>query len=185
MVIPSNGFTVLVTRLRNERRRTQGGFRYRTVGRYQCYMDGNLIDDANLRGASVEPRGPGNNQQTGVNRGLRIEAGTYQLGTHGFRGAEYHTFNYHNDSKPRPGVYVHDTGRRSAILIHRGTGFKASVGCLNLTGSISGVNDDISPSVSFRRMDALIAFMKNSIAGFPDRAGRRIRDARLVIENEP
>lgn len=185
MTIPSTGFVIQINRDRNERRRVGDGFRYRTVGSYKCYMNGVLISSPKLRGATVEPRGPGNNQRTGKNRGLRIEAGTYPLGTHGFPGSRYHTFNYRNDRSPRPGVYVHDTAVRTAILIHRGKGFKASVGCINLTGSITDPSDDISSTVSFGRLDAFIKSMREKLDDFPDDPGERIKNAWLVIVGEP
>lgn len=185
MTIPDTGFVIHIKRERNEKRAVGNGYRYRTVGSYSCYMDGKKVAAPNLSGATVEPRGPGNNGQTGVNRGLRIEAGTYPLGTHGFPGAKYHTFGYRKNQKPRPGVYVHDTDVRTAILIHMGRGFKASVGCINLTGEITGPDDNIGPNTSFRHMDAFIEFMKRELAGFPSQPGRRIANAWLVIDGEP
>lgn len=185
MPVPDSGFAILIERERTERRQTASGYRYRTVGRYTCYLDGAVVQNNSLRGASVEPNGPGNNGKTGVNRGRRIEAGIYPLGTHGFAGSKYHTFDYNNDKAPWPGIYVHDTGERSAILIHRGVGFKATVGCINLTGSIVGPNDNISSQVSVGRLDALIEYMKGTIPNFPSKPGRRIGGAWLVVHGEP
>ncbi|MDA4845831.1 DUF5675 family protein [Hoeflea poritis] len=148
-------------------------------------MDGTLVNAPDMRGATVEPRGPGNNGKTGVNRGLRIEEGMYPLGTHGFPGSKYHTFNYFKNKRPRPGVYVHETNKRTAILIHQGSGFKASVGCINLTGSIVGPHDNIGPNTSHQRMRAFIDFMEGSLKDFPGGPGERIKDAWLVIDGEP
>ena len=172
--------------MRRERVETKGqgnGIRYRTVGSYQCYRDGVPISDPELAGASVEPRGPGDNGTTGKAKARRIEEGTYPLGTH--FGTKYAISNYNKWDKPRPGVYVHDTNERSAILIHMGNGFKASIGCINLTGSIVGPHDMIGPNTSFARMDALIKYLKSSHSGYPSDGSGRIADAWLVIEGEP
>ena len=185
MTIPSDGFVVHIIRDRNEQRGSGSTKRYRTVGHYQCYMKGVAVSAPDMSGASVEPRGPGNNQKKGKNLGLRIEQGTYRLGTHGFAGAKYGTFNYHKNKKPRPGLYVHDTDLRTAILIHVGRGFKSTVGCINLTGSIVGPHDDIGPNTSFGRLDALIKYMAQTIPGFPGTGGVLIDKAWLVIEGEP
>ena len=185
MSIPSKGFVILIRRLRNESRKSGSRTYYRTVGRYRCYLDGEALTSALLRGATAEPRGPGNNGTTGKRRGLRIEAGTYQLGTHGFQGSKYHTFNYSKNKRPRPGVYVHDTGKRSAILIHQGSGFKASVGCINLTKSLIGPNDDVGVNNSHKHLDAFIRALQDHLENFPKRLGRRIANAWLVIEGEP
>lgn len=133
----------------------------------------------------MEPRGPGNNGAVGKARGSRIEAGQYPLGTHGHTGSKYATYGYHSASPPRPGLHVHDTNVRSAILIHRGVGFKASVRCINLTGSISGPVGTIDPGTSYARLDALIRYMRANVAGFPPSNGHRIPKAWLVIEGEP
>ncbi len=185
MTIPSSGFTILVNRLRVEQRGSGSGKRYRTVGDYSCYMNGALINDPNLQGASVEPRGPGDNSSTGVTYARRIKAGKYPLGSHGFAGAKYSSFNYRKSSRPYPGLYVRRTNKRTAILIHMGSGFKASVGCLNFTGSIAGPNDMIGRNTSFARMDYLINYMKAHVPGFPNTGGAPIPGANLVIVGEP
>jgi Family of unknown function (DUF5675) len=183
--IPSDGFVILIQRLRNESRRSRSRTSYRTVGRYRCYFNGRALTSSLLKGATAEPRGPGNNGTTGTNRGLRIEAGTYQLGTHGFRGSKYHTFDYFKDRKPRPGVYVHDTNKRSAILIHQGSGFKASIGCINLTKSLTGPRDNVGINNSHKHLAAFIQALREKLSTFPTRPGRRIPKAWLVIEGEP
>ena len=185
MAIPTTGFVIRIVRLRVETRGSGSATRHRTVGRYECYLNGVLQTDPDLEGATVEPRGPGDNSQTGVANARRIEEGLYPLATHGFGGSKYHTFDYRNDQRPRPGVLVKDTSDRTAILIHRGVGFKATVGCINLTGSIADVNDDIGANTSFARMDAFIEFMKSNIAGFPANPGHDIPNGFLLIEGEP
>lgn len=185
MTVPSKGFAIVVIRERVETRGVGYGKRYRTVGRYKCYMDGKEVQADAMSGATVEPRGLGNNGNTGASKGLRIEEGTYPLGTHGFPGSKYHTFGYRSDKKPRPGVYVHETDERTAILIHRGVGFKSTVGCINLTGSIVGPSDDIGPNTSFKHMDTLIEYMKTNVSAFPNDPGELIEEAWLIVEGEP
>ena len=185
MILPDKGFVIHVIRERNEERGSGNTKRFRTIGRCRCLLDGKPLQSDLLSGATVEPRGPGNNGTTGVNRGLRIEAGTYPLGTHGFPGSRYNTFDYRKYEKPRPGIYVHDTGKRTAILIHKGIGFKGSVGCINLTGSIAGPDDDIGSNTIFGRLDAFIEAMKNRLPVFPKEGGKHIMDAWLAIDGEP
>lgn len=183
--IPQSGFVLHITRLRVESKGNGNSKRYRTVGRYECYFNGSLIDDPNLKGATAEPRGPGDNSSTGKKYARRIKAGQYPLGTHGFGGSKYHSFDYHRSKRPFPGIYVHDTDERSAILIHRGVGFKASVGCINLTGSIVGPDDPIGPNTSYARMKSFIDEMQARLTDFPVDPGERIPDAWLVIDGEP
>ncbi len=179
MAIPSTGFVIHVKRLRTEKRGSGSGTRYRTVGEYACYFNGSRLTAPDLSGATVEPRGPGDNSSTGRTYGRCIEPGKYQLGTHD--GTKYDTFGYKKNARPRPGIYVHDTQDRTAILIHMGSGFKASVGCINITGSIVGPHDDIGPNTSFARMEAFINAMKSRVPGFPSSGARRLQDAWLVI----
>ena len=185
MTVPNKGFVIHLVRLRNEQRKISSRTYYRTVGEYRCYYNGALLNDEELQGASAEPRGPGDNSATGKNRGRRIEAGTYPLGTHGFPGSKYHTFKYNKHKKPFPGIYVHDTNVRIAILIHRGVGFKASVGCINLTKSLVGPHDDVGANNSFKHVDALIKYMAENLPDFPKTPGKRIPNARLIVEGEP
>ena len=183
MPIPGSGFVMAIKRLRTDRRGSGSGARYRTVGTYECYMDGVLLGDALLSGAIAEPRGPGDNSQTGVIYGRRIAAGTYQFGTHS--GPRYATFNYDANGK-KPALYVHDTDERDAILVHPGSGFKSTIGCINPTGSLTDADDDISASVSRTRVIALIDMMKASLGSrFPTSGVRRIADAWLYVEGEP
>lgn len=183
MSIPKTGFVLRVIRERTEEKGSGSGKRYRTVGRYECYWNGSLISDPDMSGATVEPRGPGSNKKKGVNKSLRIEEGTYQLGTH--VGTKYASINYKKSSRPRPGIYVFDTDKRKYILVHRGIGFKASIGCINLTGSIVDVNDNIGPNTSYARMDALISFMDAKLDDFTASAKKRAANAWLVVEGEP
>ncbi len=185
MAIPNTGFVLLVTRERLEQQGAGPGTRHRTVGSYKCFLDGVELLQPNLRGASVEPRGPGDNSQTGVDNSRRVEKGKYPLGTHGFPGSKYHSFDYNKGHKPFPGIYVRGTDEREAILVHRGIGFKSTVGCINLTGSIVDARDHIGPNTSFACMDALIVFMKDNIAGFPAQSGKKIPGAVLVIDGNP
>ena len=182
MTIPDKGFVIRIVRDRSESRGTGSGTRYRTVGRYECYFDGDLLDDELLAGATAEPRGPGDNSQTGVNRGSRIEAGTYQLGTHD--GGRYATF--YTGTNRKPALYVHDTDVRTFILIHPGSGFKASIGCINPTGSLTDPDDNISSTVSHARVVHLITTMRQKLgADFPSSGVKRIKNAWLVMEGEP
>lgn len=183
MSVPGTGFVLRVIRERNEKRGADSGARYRTVGRYECYYNGQrLSDDPRLSGATAEPRGPGDNTVTGRKNARRIAAGQYPLGTH--NGTNYATFFAGTDK--RPAIYVHDTADRSAILIHPGASFKSSVGCINLTGSLVNPQDNISPRVSHDRVVALISAMQARLQDrFPSSGRRRIRDAWLVVEGEP
>ena len=61
------------------------------VGRFSCYWNKKRLGNDDLSGASVEPRGPGDNGQSGVNNARRIEEGIYQLGTHGWVSSKYQT----------------------------------------------------------------------------------------------
>lgn len=183
MSIPQQGFVLHIIRERVDTRGSASGKRYRTVGRYQCYMDGVTLSSDIMSGATAEPRGPGNNGGAGKARALRIEAGTYQLGTHA--GARYGTFGYAYSNK-KPAIYVHDTNQRTYILVHPGKGFKSSVGCINLTGSLVDAADNISPVVSANRVDSLIKTMDAALGSrFPNSGARRINDAWIVIEGEP
>lgn len=183
MSIPITGFVLHIIRERVENRGSGSAKRYRTVGRYQCFMDGTLLSSAIMSGATAEPRGPGDNGNTGKTHSRRIEAGTYQLGTHS--GARYGTFNYAFTSK-KPALYVHDTNKRTYILVHPGNRFKSSVGCINLTGSLINTADNISPVVSANRLDSLIKTMDAALGSrFPNSGAKRIQDAWIVIEGEP
>ena len=182
MSIPDKGFVIRIVRERSETRGSGNGKRYRTVGKYECYFNGERLEDDKLSGATAEPRGPGDNTHTGVSKALRIAAGTYQLGTHS--GSRYATF-YAGTNK-KPAIYVHDTHKRTFILIHPGNGFKASVGCINLTGSLIGPNDDISSTVSRDRVVRFIDAMRNKLGSdFPPSGVKRIQNAWVVIEGEP
>lgn len=183
MAVPNSGFCIRVVRDRVESSGNGPGKRIRTVGSYRCYGDGKEIDDDMLRGATVEPKGPGDTKASGTANARRIQAGTYAIGTHA--GLKYRSSGYEPDKPPRPGLWVFDTGYRDAILIHRGIGFAASIGCINITGSITGPSDLISAATSYGRVDYLIRYLKDKFATWPSSAPRRLGAAVVLIEGEP
>jgi hypothetical protein len=180
MPITSTGWELHIVRSREETR----GERKRTVGTYQVYRNG--VPQAELAGMSVETKGPGDNKVAG--NGRRIEAGTYPLRTHD--GMHYVTIGYlvsaDSDQTPKPGLEVGHTGNRSAILMHPGHGFLASVGCINLTAPLAGPQIDIPFVDSRDRVIAAIDDLK-SFAGvsFPHHNGQPIANAWVVIDGEP
>ena len=180
MPITGNGWELHIIRGREETR----GERKRTIGTYQIYHDG--APQAALLGTSVETKGPGDNKVRG--NGRRIEAARYPLRTHD--GAHYVTIGYlvtnDPDQTPKPGLEVGHTENRSAILVHPGHDFLASVGCINLTAPLANANTDI-PFVDSR--DRIIAAINDlrlfAGASFPHHNGEPIDRAWVVIDGEP
>src|SRR5438874_1536389 len=162
----------------------QRGDRRRTIGAYQVFHDGQ--PQPNLSGTSVETKGPGDNRVAG--NGRRIEAGRYPLGTQA--GEHYVTIGYlvsnDPDQTPKPGLELLDTGNRTAILVHPGHDFLATVGCINLTSGLQSGNVDIPFVDSRDRVITAINDLKNFVdAGFPHHNGHLIDNAWVVIDDEP
>ncbi|TGV61048.1 hypothetical protein EN784_01220 [bacterium M00.F.Ca.ET.141.01.1.1] len=158
--------------------------RIRTIGTYQIYHNGTA--QADLKGTSVEAKGPGDNNVAG--NGRRVEAGRYPLATQA--GSNYVTIGYlvssDCDQTPKPGLELRQTGNRREILVHPGHGFLASIGCINLTSALASANTDI-PFVDSRdriitAIDDLRAFAGNA---FPHHNGQPIDNAWVVIDGEP
>ena len=154
--------------------------RRRTVGSYQVLLNGNPVPG--LSGMSVEAPGPGDNAETGVRR--CIEPGIYALATHD--GERYCTLGYTANTNPaalpRPGLLVTGTGERSAVLVHPGRGFLASIGCFNLTRPLWGGDDDMDYVESRTRVIALIDNLRSFLGEhFPSENGHPIPSALLEI----
>lgn len=180
MLINNKGWELLITRLREEVR----DGRRRTVGKYQVFHDGKLVQ--NLAGMCAETRGPGDNSKAGNNR--RIEIGRYPLLTQD--GRKYVTIGYRDSTSitviPRPALDVGKTNTRIGILIHPGRGFLSSVGCINPAKSLSQARTDIDFVDSRERVIAIIDDIKAFVGdSFPKRNGRLIPNAALVIDGEP
>jgi hypothetical protein len=180
--IPATGFCLHIQRVREEQR---DGFNFaRTVGEYQCYWEGEPIDD--LSGQMAERNGPGDNTSSGVRHHRRIEEGTYPLAVHD--GGRYKTFDYANSGHPFPGLAVRKTNERSAILIHpchHDHGYVSSIGCINPAVDLDDADSRIDLTDSRSRVIAIIDMMKEKYGDdFPDEEGT-IPDAVLVIEGEP
>ena len=71
-MLNANGWTLLVKRLRTERR---GDLRARTIGSYQVYRNGIPATAPALSGATIEREGPGDNGDVGKTEHRCIEAG--------------------------------------------------------------------------------------------------------------
>jgi hypothetical protein len=182
MPITGQGWEMLITREREDRRNG----RRRTVGKYKIFHNGREQTAANLKGTVAETRGPGDNATAGNNR--RVKAGRYPLNTQA--GSKYVTLNYTSNTNPaaipRPGIELGRTGNRSEILIHPGRGFLSSVGCINPCKSLPNASEDITFSTSRERTIAIIDDMKSFLGSqFPNRNGRSIPNAFVVIDGEP
>lgn len=163
-IIPATGWTLLVQRLRTERR-TGKNFS-RTVGTYQVFRDGQPV--STLKGSTVEREGPGDNGPVGKEDHRCIEAGTYPLRMHDTEN--YSTDNYETDGEhPRPAILLGDTSARSGILIHPASGYGSTIGCINPGDTLSGPNSNLDLLDSTRRVIDLINDLKNYIGGqFPE-----------------
>jgi len=168
----------------SEQRRASDGKR-RTVGTYQVYHDGVAQSAKGLSGTVAETRGPGDNSKPGNNR--RIEAGRYPLYTQD--GTKYVTIGYKDSdslyAKPRPGLELKETDPRSEILIHPGIGFLASIGCINPCTLLPDATEMIDFAPSRRRVIAIIEDLRGYVANFPDKNGKKIANAFVVIDGEP
>ncbi|MDP3076769.1 hypothetical protein [Bradyrhizobium sp.] len=184
MPISGEGWEFYIVRKTVQRRASDG--RRRTVGTYQVYRDGVAQTGASMRGVTAEAKGPGANVP--ADNGKRIEEGRYTLWTQA--PGNYATWNYSSSASvgaaPKPALEVGDTADRYEILIHPGHDFLASVGCINLCTSLPDANEPIAYSSSRSRVIAVIGNLKNYLgADFPDRNGRKIPRAFLVIDGEP
>jgi hypothetical protein len=175
MPITGVGWEILVERVKEERRDN----RLRTRGKYQVFRDGVLV--AGLGGSCVETRGPGDNSEE--DNGKRIEQGRYPLGTHD--GARFATINYPNTGR-RPALKLNKTNKRTDILIHPASGFKSTIGCINLSRTLANAQADIDGTDSRKRVIAVIEDLKNFLAkDFPKNDDKPIPRAFAVIDGEP
>lgn len=184
MPITGTGWEFHIVR-KSEQRRASDGKR-RTVGTYQVFHDGVKQTGAGLSGMVAETRGPGANKPAGNNR--RVEPGRYPLFTQD--GSKYVTIGYKDSesvtAKPKPGIELKETGQRQEILIHPGTGFLSSVGCINPCTSLPNASVPIDFIPSRKRVIAIINDLKAFAgAGFPTKNGKRIPNAFAVVEGEP
>jgi hypothetical protein len=152
------------------------------VGTYQVFNDGLAIPE--LFGTTVESVGPSSNNKKGV----RVEPGTYPLATQD--GNKYatigYTLNANHTALRRPGVELLKTGSRSEILVHPGIGFLASVGCINLCKILPDPSEAISYAGSRARVISVIDNMREFLKShFPDKDGRPIPRASVIIEGDP
>jgi Family of unknown function (DUF5675) len=175
MPITGTGWEILIERVKEERR----GDRVRTRGKYQVFHDG--VSVAELAGSCVETRGPGDNSKE--NNGKRIEQGRYPLGTH--VGERFATINF-AETGHRPAVKLNKTNKRTDILIHPASGFKSTIGCINLSRPLANTNADMDPADSRRRVIVVIDDLKSFLGnGFPKKNDQPIARAFAVIEGEP
>ncbi len=158
----------------------------RTIGRYQVYHNGVAQTGGDMRGMTAETEGPGANHP--VNNGKRIEAGRYPIWTH--PPGDYATWGYNESDTegagPKPSLELKDTGDRTDILVHPGSGFLRSVGCINLCTSLPNAGEMITYRSSRRRVIAVIDDLKNFVgAAFPATNGLRVPNTFVVIDGEP
>jgi hypothetical protein len=172
-----------------ERRLEQdNGERRRTVGSYCVFHDDQRVDA--LFGVTAESPGPSENDRSATSRDpRRILPGEYQLSTH--EGAHYATIGYRDDPvhpEPlMPGLLLLGTGKRKEILIHPGKNeFLSSIGCINPCTALPNASELIDFTGSRARVVALIDDLRATLgAAFPTRNDRPIRDAWVVIKNDP
>ena len=183
MEITGEGWELLIRRTSTQRRPSDG--KVRTIGTYQVFHDGRPV--AGLSGVTAESRGPGDNSV--AQNGKRIENGRYPLWTQD--GSKYDTIGYveneATNARPKPGIELRQTGRRSEILIHPGVnGFLSSIGCINLATRLPNAGEIISYKGSRKRVIALIEDMKSFLGSdFPRQNSKRIRRAWAVVDGEP
>lgn len=183
MPISGQGWEIHIERKTVQRRASDG--KPRTVGTYQVYHDGVAVQG--LSGTAAESGGPGDNSV--AMNGKRVEAGRYPLWTQD--GTKYDTIGYSQslttNARPKPGIELKQTGRRSEILIHPGVnGFLSSIGCINLCTRLPDAAEIISYPGSRRRVIAAIDDMKQFLGvDFPTRNSKPIPRAWAVIDGEP
>jgi hypothetical protein len=184
MPITASGWELHIVR-KSEQRRASDGKR-RTVGTYQVFHDGVAQTGPGMKGMVAESRGPGANAPAG--NGKRIEAGRYPLHTQ--EGEKYVTWGYKESesktAKPKPGIELKGTGKRSEILIHPGQGFLASIGCINPCTSLPNADELIDYAPSRRRVIAVIEDIKAFLGkDFPSTNEKDVPRAFVVIDGEP
>jgi peptidoglycan hydrolase-like protein with peptidoglycan-binding domain len=178
-VIPETGWTLLVRRLRTEKRESKPYAR--TVGTYQVYVDGHPV--TGLAGMTVEREGPGDNGPVGKADHRCIEAGTYPLRGH-------HTENYAivgfatDGDHPRPAIEVGGTASRTGILIHPASGYASTIGCINLARDLVDADSDFSLTDSTARVIGLINNLQQDFGGALPREGA-IANCHLVVVDPP
>lgn len=184
MAIKGVGWEILIER-KVEQRRSSG--KRRTVGKYSVYHDGIKQSGQYMSGTTAETRGPGANRPNGNYR--RVEEGTYPLWTQA--GSKYVTIGYKDSqskyAKPKPGIELMKTDKRTEILIHPGQGYLASIGCINLCTRLPNAQENIDYVGSRNRVIAIIEDMKNYMgpSKFPKNNGKRIPNTSVVIVGEP
>jgi hypothetical protein len=184
MPITKSGWEMHIVRKSEQRRASDG--KVRTVGTYRIFHKGVEQTGFGMKGMVAETRGPGANAPAGNNR--RVEEGQYPISTQA--GAKYVTIGYKlSDSpsaKPKPGIELNETGKRSEILIHPGQGFLASVGCINPCTSLPNASELIDYAPSRKRVIAIIENLKEFLGSdFPTKNGKKIPRALIVIDGEP
>jgi len=173
--IPETGWTLLVRRLRTEKRASK---RYaRTVGTYQVYVDGQPV--AGLAGMTVEREGPGDNGPVGKAGHRCIEAGAYPLRGHDTENYAIVGFATDGDH-PRPAIEVGATASRTGILVHPASGYASTIGCINLAGRLVDEDSDFSLTDSTARVIALIDNLQRESHGALPREGA-IANCHLVV----
>ena len=178
-VIPATGWTLLVRRLRTEKRVSKPYAR--TVGTYQVYVDGQPV--VGVTGMTVEREGPGDNGPVGKAGHRCIEAGTYPLRGHDTEN--YASVGFATDGDhPRPAIEVGDTAARTAILIHPASGYGSTIGCVNLAGRLDDADSDFSLTDSTARVIALINDLHRHSGGELPREGV-IANCHLVVVDPP
>ena len=176
-VPPPQGWMIAIRRLRTEPR--EGESFARTVGTYSVLHNG--VQQPGLSGATVERQGPGDNGPTGKAQHRCIAAGSYPLRAHA--SAKYRTTGYAaTGAHPRPAIEVGNTGDRTGILVHPADGYASTIGCINLAGSLSDADADISLPDSLRRVIDVIEDMRAFSGGSLKLAeDGSIQNARIVI----
>jgi hypothetical protein len=176
-----DGFILQVVRKRTEYREGMG--HCRTVGEYQAFFNRQPV--AELQGFIYEQKGPGDNTETGRANARRIAAGSYPLLTQD--GTKYKTYHYSGGTAyPKPGILVGNTGYRQAIVIHPGSGYLSSIGCLNPSLPLTGADANLDFTETRLRTIKLMDTMRQLLGDrFPPVNGKPIRDAWLVIQGEP
>jgi hypothetical protein len=174
-MIKGKGWELYIKRFYQQKREDK----IRTVGHYQVFHNGIPTD---LAGMTAESSGPGNNKVVG--NGKCIELGTYPVATQ--NGTRYKTFGYKMGDAalhPQPGFELLNTGNRKEIIVHPGSGFLKSIGCINLTSTLITGDSDMDFAASRWRVLSAIEDMKKFLAGnFPDKNGYPIPDSTVVIE---
>jgi hypothetical protein len=184
--LPAVGYVISVDRVRCEIRPNMGFAR--TIGVYQGYFNGCAIP--RISGYCVERQGPGDNGQAGVENHYRIKEGIYPLFTHAGDNNHYMTIGYAQpaevSNRPWPCLEIGNTEAKSGILIHCAEGYLMSIGCINLTSSISDASDDLNFRDSWHRTTDLINSISQSIGtSFPRTNNKQIPNSLIIIRGEP